>query len=400
MKRVIDTENIPVKMWLENVEPNCMEQIKNLANLPFAYKHVAIMPDSHMGYGMPIGGVLATQGVVIPNAVGVDIGCGMCAVQTSLKEISTEQIKKIFGGSKEHKGGIRSAVPVGFSHHSKKQDEIFMPNIDVRTCYTTKDDYPIIHQEYTSALKQIGTLGGGNHFIEIQKGSDGYIWLMIHSGSRNLGYKVAKHYNNVAKALNEKWYTSVPIKTELAFLPMDTKEYHNYMREMNYCLEFALANRQLMMSRIKEIVKSVTACTFESEINIHHNYATLEHHFGKNVMVHRKGATSAKEGELGIIPGSQGTKSYIVKGKGNTDSFTSCSHGAGRKMGRKQAQRELNLEEEQKKLEAQGILHSIRGVKQLDEASGAYKDIQVVMANQSDLVEILVELTPLGVIKG
>jgi len=226
---------------------------------------------------------------------------------------------------------------------------------------------------------------------------------MIHSGSRNLGFKVAKHYNKVAQDLNEKWYSNVPeFKGEdgLAFLPLDTQEGKDYLMEMNYCVDFALANRKLMMDRVtlaisKELDHNVV---FQPMINIAHNYAMMENHFGQNVMVHRKGATLARVGTVGIIPGSQGTKSYIVTGKGNKESFESCSHGAGRKMGRNVARKTLNLEEEQKKLE--GIVHSIRSVKDLDEASGAYKDISVVMKNQKDLVDVLVELTPLGVIKG
>ena len=392
--KVISTENLPIKLWLENIEDGALAQAKNLANLPFAFKHIAIMPDSHQGYGMPIGGVLATKGVVIPNAVGVDIGCGMCAVRTSLKSISQHQIKILFGGSKDYHGGIRSIVPVGFSHHGKRQDANLLP-------------YPklgkITYQESGSALKQIGTLGGGNHFIEIQKGSDGYIWIMIHSGSRNLGYKVARHYNDIAKKLNEKWYTSIPKKSDLAFLPIDSREGQDYLTEMNYCVEFALANRKLIMDRAIETFKEVffaTDITFEPMINIAHNYATMEHHFGSNVMVHRKGATSAREGQIGIIPGSQGTKSYIVKGLGNPESFNSCSHGAGRTMSRTGAIKNLNLEDEIRKMDEQGIVHGIRHAKDLDESSGAYKNIQTVMSNQSDLVEIVVELTPLGVIKG
>ena len=386
-------------MWLEDIEENALVQIKNLANLPFAFKHIAIMPDSHCGYGMPIGGVLATKGVIIPNAVGVDIGCGMCAVKTSLTELDTETLKKIMGE-------IRKAVPVGFNHHKEKQDEKLMPMVeegDGSNSTTKKFGWAgnkIITEQYQSALKQIGTLGGGNHFIEIQKGSDGYIWIMIHSGSRNLGKQVADHYNKIAKELNSKWHSSVPKEWDLAFLPVDSEEGQAYIREMNYCVEFALANRKLMMNRICEIFNGEANCTFEPMINIAHNYAKLENHFGENVWVHRKGATLATQDTIGIIPGSQGTKSYIVKGKGNPESFMSCSHGAGRKMGRNESQKTLNLEEEIKKLDDQGILHAIRGVKDLDEASGAYKRIDEVMRNQKDLVELLVELTPLGVIKG
>ncbi len=379
--KVINTEKLPVKMWLEDIEDGALAQIRNLANLPFAFKHIAIMPDSHQGYGMPIGGVLATKGYVIPNAVGVDIGCGMCAVKTSLTEIDREELKKIMGE-------IRKVVPVGFNKHKEKQDDAFVPKID--------SAMRVVLQEHENSLTQVGTLGGGNHFIEIQKGNDGHIWLMIHSGSRNFGLKIAEYYNKLAMEFNEKWFSSIPKDQELAFLPLDSKEGDEYLREMNYAVSFALANRKLMMDRILEIFN----VEHEPMINIAHNYATMEHHFGSDVLIHRKGATLAREGTIGIIPGSQGTKSYIVKGKGNTESFESCSHGAGRKMGRNQAIKNLNLEDEIRKMDEQGIIHGMRNAKDLDEAAGAYKDIDVVMENQKDLVEILVELTPLAVIKG
>lgn len=375
---------IPVKMWLNDVEDGALEQLNNLSTLPFAFKHIAVMPDCHQGYGMPIGGVLAAKNVVIPNAVGVDIGCGMCAVKTSLTSIDTDTLKTFMGL-------IRNTVPLGFEHHKEKQDESLVPKLE---------DQLICGRQYQSALKQVGTLGGGNHFIEIQNGSDGHIWIMIHSGSRNLGKQVADHYNKVAEDINEKYYSVVPKKYELAFLPIDTKEFHSYMDEMNYCVEFALCNRKLMMSRILCSLSSLTGAESEQLINIAHNYARFENHFGENVIVHRKGATSAREGEIGIIPGSQGTSSYIVRGRGNKESFESCSHGAGRKMGRKQAERTLVLEDEQKLLNDRGILHSIRNKSDLDEATGAYKNIDVVMSNQTDLVDIVVKLEPLGVIKG
>jgi len=391
--KIFEGQTVPIKSWCNNPEEGAVNQARNLAKLPFIFKHVALMPDTHQGYGMPIGGVIATKGVIIPNAVGVDIGCGMCAVKTSLKEITSEQIKKIFGGSKDYHGGIRSCVPIGFSHHSKNQDVRYMPTLNSFT-------EGIVAQQYNSALKQIGTLGGGNHFIEIQKGSDGFIWIMIHSGSRNLGYKVAKHYNEIAIKLNEKYFSKVEKSWELAFLPMDTQEAKNYLNEMQYCVDFALANRKLMMFRIKDIFSGYSDCTFEEEINIAHNYAKWENHFGQNVIVHRKGATLARENTVGIIPGSQGTSSYIVKGKGNPESFNSCSHGAGRNMSRTKARKTLNLEEEIKKMNDKGIIHGIRTQKELDESASAYKDIDVVMKEQEDLVEILVKLEPLGVIKG
>lgn len=401
-------EKVVIKSWCNNPEESALQQARNLANLPFVFKQVCLMPDTHSGYGMPIGGVIATEGVVIPNAVGVDIGCGMLAVKTSLTEITTEQLKQIMSK-------IREKVPVGFNHQKEKQDANLMPRIkDYLGLTEFEIDYPVISKEYYSALKQLGTLGGGNHFIEIQKGSDGYIWFMIHSGSRNLGKQVADYYNGLAKELNGKWYSQVPKEWDLAFLPIETEEAKLYLREMNYCLEFALANRKLMAQRIKDSFLDVltgytdkvtgklypTFITFDKEINIHHNYAQYENHFGKNVIVHRKGATSAREGEIGIVPGSQGTSSYIVKGLGNKESFMSCSHGAGRCLSRKAAREGLDLKSEIMRLEIKGIIHSIRNKEDLDESSGAYKDIDLVMEEQKDLVETLVKLEPLAVIKG
>jgi tRNA-splicing ligase RtcB (3'-phosphate/5'-hydroxy nucleic acid ligase) len=382
----ITTEKIPILSWANELEGGALTQAKNLANLPFAKKHIALMPDCHQGYGMPIGGVLATENVIIPNAVGVDIGCGMCAVKTSLKEIDTETLKKIMGE-------IRKVIPLGFNKHKQEQDENLMPEDNYWL-----DTATVVHKEFDNALKSIGTLGGGNHFIEVQKGNDDYIWIMIHSGSRNLGKQVADYYNKLAIQLNEKWHNVVPKEWELAFLPVDSQEGQGYIKEMNYCIDFALANRKLMIDRIKEVMEGLGEVGFNTIINIAHNYASLENHLGKNLWIHRKGATLATEDTIGIIPGSQGTSSYIVKGKGNPASFNSCSHGAGRKMGRKQAQKELNYEEEIKKMG--NVIHGMRSVKDLDEAPGSYKDISEVMKNQEDLVNILVELKPLAVIKG
>jgi len=400
MERVINTENIPIKMWLDDVDDKTLNQTKNLANLPFAFKHIALMPDAHCGYGMPIGGVLATKNVIIPNAVGVDIGCGMCAIQLPLQNIKYEILKKILKK-------IRQRIPTGFKHHEKPQNPNLIPETDLYGL--SSGFYNVVSSEYNSPLRQIGTLGGGNHFIEIQKGSDGYIWIMIHSGSRNLGYQVARYYNEIAKLLNAKWHSSVPSNYQLSFLPLQSIEGISYQAEMQYCIDFAFCNRKLMMQRIiecfKEVIHKIDDIQVEypttnSMINIAHNYAALENHFGTNVMVHRKGATLAREGTIGIIPGSQGSKSYIVKGKGSPESFHSCSHGAGRKMSRTRAKKELSLEEEQRKLDNKGILHSVRGKSNLDEAPGAYKDISVVIENQKDLIDIVVELEPLAVVKG
>ena len=406
--KVITTETKPIKMWLNEIEDGALQQAKNLANLPFIHKHIALMPDCHRGFGMPIGGVMATEGVIIPNAVGVDIGCGLCAVKTSLTEIDTETLKRIV---KE----IKKVVPVGFNKHNKTQDYNLMPLCETALDYKDAQDTlfcsynQVVSSEFENALKSIGTLGGGNHFIEIQKGDDGHIWIMIHSGSRNLGLKVANYYNDVAKKLNAKYYSSVPVEHDLAFLPVDSEEGQAYISEMKYCVDYALVNRKLMMERVCNVFDRFHADglffhnigdRYNDQIDIPHNYARLENHYGKNVWVHRKGATSAKKGEIGIIPGSQGTKSYIVEGLGNKLSFNSCSHGAGRVFGRKQAIEELDLKKEQAILNKQNIIHSLESVEDLDEATSCYKDISEVMENQKELTKILVELTPLAVIKG
>jgi tRNA-splicing ligase RtcB len=391
VQQIITTENIPIKLWLDDIEEGALDQARNLANLPFVFRHIAVMPDAHFGYGMPIGGVMATEDVIIPNAVGVDIGCGMCALQTSLTGISSEQLKAIVTRIRKH-------IPLGFKRHRKGQDPARMPKVGLGF---PMEELNILPREYNSALTQLGTLGGGNHFIEIQQGSDGRIWIMVHSGSRNLGYRVAQFYNRLAVDLNTRHGPAIPKKWQLAFLPLSSEPGRQYQAEMQFCVDFALANRKLMMDRIKDVfMEVVSPVSFSAFINIAHNYAAREKHFHKDVIVHRKGATSAGEGELGIIPGSQGAPSYIVKGKGNRESFRSCSHGAGRKMGRKEAQRKLDLEKEVQRLDEQGILHSIRGRKDLDEAAGAYKDIDQVIENQLDLVEVVVSLRPLAVVKG
>lgn len=382
-----------IKSYCNDLEEGAIEQALNCARLPFTFRHIVVLPDGHQGYGIPIGGVVATEGVIIPNGVGKDIGCGMRAVRTNIKidELSKDNLKKIMGE-------IRKVIPIGFGkNHPKPQDNKYMPDSNSQILVDG-----IVEKEYEKACKSVGSLGAGNHFLEIQKGNDGYIWIMVHSGSRNLGSKIADHYDKLAKELNAKWHSSVSEKWQLAFLPVDSSEGKAYIKEMNYALDFAECNRSLMMRRIKDVFQSlaVKRVTFEDDIDVHHNYASLENHFGKNVWVHRKGATSAKNGQLGIIPGDQGSKSYIVSGKGNKESFMSCSHGAGRAMSRTDAKEKLDLETEIKKLDSKGIIHGMRTVEDLDEASGAYKDISIVMKEQENLVSVDVELEAIGVIKG
>ena len=382
---------VTVKNWATNLDDHANQEVENLCQLPFIHHHIALMPDAHGGKGMPIGGVLATKGVVVPNAVGVDIGCGMCAVKTNIQvtELTAENLRKGI------LRGIRKRIPLGREHHKQRQEEKYMPQgFDI-------DSMIVVKRQIISAQKQIGTLGGGNHFIELQKDESGNMWIMIHSGSRNLGKQVGEYYNEKAIALNRRWYSSVSPELNLPFLPVKTEEFRQYWAEMEYCVAFALANRSLMMERIQESIMDVLPETqFEPMINIPHNYAAWEEHFGEHCIVHRKGATLATVGLTGIIPGSQGTCSYITEGLGNPKSFNSCSHGAGRRLSRTQARNELSLEEEVARLEKMGIVHAVRYKEDLDEATGAYKNIDEVMEAQKDLVKIKTKLVPIAVIKG
>lgn len=386
--RVVTGNRVPLKMWLEDIEDSAMAQACDLAMLPFAFHHVALMPDAHTGLGMPIGGVLATKGVVIPNAVGVDIGCGMCAIQTNI-DINVLDRRELISIAND----IRNVIPFGFDHHKTPMPEELMPQgYDM-------DTMPQVKNLYLSARHQLGTLGGGNHFIELQKDVDNKLWIMIHSGSRNFGKEIADRYGKKAKQLCEMFYSEVT--PGLEFLPIQMPEAKEYWNSMNYCVDFALANRQLMMTRICEILeKHIPGIEFEPMINIAHNYAAWEHHFGQDVIVHRKGATRARKGEMGIIPGSMGTSSFIVEGLGNPESFESCSHGAGRVLGRKAACEKLNLKDQQHIMDSQNIVHFMKEQRQLDEAPGAYKNIKTVMNNQVDLVRPLHQLWPIMVLKG
>jgi tRNA-splicing ligase RtcB len=391
---------IPIKSWCENVEEGAIEQASNLANLPFAFHHVALMPDCHSGYGMPIGGVLATNGVVIPNAVGVDIGCGMGFFETNVlaEEVAThpDNILQKFVGK------IKRFVPVGFNHHREPQQW---------AGFMDAPNTPPVRQELDSAQFQLGTLGGGNHFIELQESDDGKLCLMVHSGSRNFGYKIANYYNKLAQKLCALWYSDIPkFKGDdgLAFLPMETQEGKDYMKSMEFALAFARENRKRMMTvamhELTHIIKQAMGVDVDVKktVNIHHNFAAWEHHFGKNVIVHRKGATQAKKDQFGIIPGSMGTSSYIVRGLGSKDSFESCSHGAGRVMARGQANRTLTIDDVN---EVMGdIVFEIgkdrKGRPDLSEAPQAYKDIDEVIESEKDLVEVVIKLRPLAVVKG
>ena len=408
---VINEENsrVPVKVWLESredIDKECFNQAMNLSRLPFVHKWVSLMPDTHAGYGMPIGGVLATKGVIIPNAVGVDIGCGMSFAATNIR---LEDIKDVTTGSgpllKLIVGEIMRAVPVGFDHHADKQ-----PSEVIDRALADPDAYlnqPTLADSLEDGYYQVGTLGGGNHFIEIQVDDEGFIGLMLHSGSRHFGLTVCKHFGRLARELNEKWHSAVPSEWQLSFLPADAQEGVDYISWMNLAMDFAAENRERMMTVVKDIfLRRVYDFTrlqteFSTEINCHHNYAALEHHYDANVWVHRKGATRARAGELAVIPGAMGSYSYVVEGLGNPESFCTSSHGAGRAYSRKGAMEKFSVQSVMDDLNAQGVVlgkHNKQDV--AEESRFAYKDIDTVMASQTDCVRPVKRLKTVAVIKG
>lgn len=408
---VISNENtkIPMKLWLPQgamPEESCMEQAYHLANLPFLHKWVSLMPDMHTGMGMPIGSVIASEGVVIPNAVGVDIGCGMGFVCTNIRLDEIRDIPTPNGSLIQGiVGDILRNIPVGFNHHKQPQASLCLDKA-MRELERYGDNAELL-PEIEDGYFQIGTLGGGNHFIELQEDDEGYIGIMLHSGSRHLGNEICSYFNRKAKELNEKWHSSVPAEYRLPFLPMDTQEGSQYLNWMNLALDFAYENRSQMLAAVKAIfekwIGKYTDFTIEygEEINCHHNYAAMEHHYGKNVLVHRKGATRAREGEIALIPGAMGSYSYVVRGKGNPESFCSSSHGAGRRYSRTGAMQAFSCEEVMADLREQGVVLGKHNRKDVAEESRfAYKDIDEVMANQLDLVEPVKRLKSIGVVKG
>ncbi len=381
---------VPIYAWLpiEKIEPDAFKQAKNLANLPFAFHHVAIMPDTHVGFGMPIGAILATKGVVIPNAVGVDIGCGMRALKTNL---SKDQVKRRLD---DLLYAILNAVPTGFEWY---------PSAQKHKIFSSVPDIQVVKKALKRAKKQLGTLGSGNHFIEIQYDTDGLVWVMLHSGSRNLGKRIADFYYRKARefTLASKYAPGYP-SLELAFLPLDSQLGQEYWEAMEFAMAYAKANRETMMNTIKSVFHRLfPGVDFKLEIDVHHNYASIEKHFGETVVVHRKGATYAGKGSWGIIPGSMGTKSYIVKGKGAKKSFMSCSHGAGRVMGRKEALRKIPKDKVLADMERLGIKIAKKKLYDIAEESRfVYKDIDEVIRYQRDLVDVAYVLYPMGVVKG
>lgn len=373
---------IPIISWADEIDEKSLVQAKDLTELSFAYHHVALMPDVHTGYGMPIGGVLATENAIIPYAVGVDIGCGVKVIKTSLSapDLPKDRLRTVLNQ-------IQRNVPTGFEHHKKPQESKVLKKVP---------ESEIIRREFESAKRQIGTLGGGNHFIEIQKDQNGGIWAMVHCGSRNLGKKVADFYHKKALEFDRENGLKV-INSELAWLPFGSGLGREYFEVMSFCLNFAHENREKIMDVVKDVLGNKT----EFEDNIHHNYASVETHFGKEVVVHRKGAIQAKKDQNVVIPGSMGTRSYVGRGLGEPNSFESCAHGAGRAMGRKEAKRKITVQQVIEEMASKDIeFFKVKKHDVAEEASAAYKDIDKVMEAQKDLVEVTDILEPLGVVKG
>lgn len=390
----IKGKTVPIKIWsrLETVESAALDQLKNIAALPWVAHHVAVMPDVHLGKGATVGSVIAMKEALSPSAVGVDIGCGMAAVRTSLRaEHLPDSLVAL-------RSTIEASIPVGFASHENAgwRD---LSSVVVRSVHVLMDDFlnltPKVADLSGKASRQIGTLGGGNHFIELCVDAEDNVWLMLHSGSRNIGKSIAEVHVKIAKTLDHNARLPDP---DLAAFLIGSSEMVAYRHDLKWAQDYAWVNRLAMLEIYQGILSSTWPdIRFHAPINCHHNYATVEEHFGKELFITRKGAISAAQGELGIIPGSMGTASYIVRGLGNPESFCSASHGAGRRMSRGAAKRHFTLED--LATQTKGVeCRKDSGV--LDEIPGAYKDIDDVMADQDDLVEIVTRLKQVMCVKG
>ena len=398
MKQVIQDEGArPIKIWTDDVEASALTQLKNLSRLPFISSNgVACMPDVHAGIGSTVGTVIATERAVIPAAVGVDIGCGMNAVRLSLKASDLpDNLKPL-------RDAIESKIPLGAGGRLQKEEDLNerykrLPSTEFYLC---EDLNAIVKGNYwEKAGSQLGTLGSGNHFIEVCIDENQDVWIMLHSGSRGIGNMIGTHYIAKAKRQMEKFFISLP-DDDLAYFPEDTEDFNNYMNAVGWAQNYALENRRLMMEKVIEVMRKELPVEFtitQEAINCHHNYVEKENHFGRNMWVTRKGAIRARSGDLGIIPGSMGQRSYIVRGKGDLQSYCSCSHGAGRVMSRAEAKRRFSIAD---------LITQTEGVEcrkdeaVIDEIPASYKDIDQVMANQTDLVEVVHQLKQVLCVKG
>ena len=396
IKTVITKGKVPVKIYTDDVEHEAYQQLLNISHLPFIHHHVAAMPDVHFGKGATVGSVIPCKGAIIPAAVGVDIGCGMNALRLSIKA------KDLPDNLRAVRSAIEEAIPVGFDRH--KTDKARASTVRALSVGIDEilEKHPkilkMMKKPYQTWVRQLGTLGGGNHFIELCLDENDDVWIMLHSGSRGIGNMIGQYFIRMAQKDMERHIHNLPHK-DLAYFSEGAEHFNDYVTAVHWAQDYAMENRREMMRLIVEALKKALpkfGVTKEA-INCHHNYVSMENHFGENVFITRKGAIRAGEGDLGIIPGSMGAKSFIVSGKGNPESFCSCSHGAGRKMSRSKAKREFSKEDLE--FQTQGIeCRKDTGV--IDEIPGAYKDIDVVMDHQHDLVDVVHTLRQVVCVKG
>ena len=396
VQQVLLDQRVPVKIWTQNVDERSKEQLANIAGMPFIHHHVAAMPDVHLGMGATIGSVIATHKAIIPAAVGVDLGCGMIAARLSItaNDLDEKSLKKVFDQ-------ITRDVPVGRGQHDDKRVLVAAAKPFEAGLKSLTDRHPELLKTFGKFSKwtnQMGTLGGGNHFIEVCLDEADQVWVMLHSGSRGIGNAIADHFIKLARKDMERWMIQLPDR-DLAYFPEGTEHFSDYVEAVHWAQEYALQNRQSMLELVlSALARHLPLFEVTTEVvNCHHNYIAKEHHYGADVWVTRKGAIRARIGDIGIVPGSMGARSYIVAGKGNPDSFNSSAHGAGRRMSRTAAEKcftEADLAEQT----AGVICRKDKGV--LDEIPGAYKDIDQVMADQNDLTEILHSLKQVVCVKG
>ena len=382
---------VPIKSWAGELDPRTLEQATNVSNLPFAIDHVALMPDGHAGYGMPIGGVLFADKAIVPYAIGVDIGCGVALVETDLtvEDLPSADLDAVLAD-------IDRGVPTGFNTLKTPVDREFaLESMGVAKPESVKDVW------FDRALSQLGTLGGGNHFLELQRDEAGTVFVMLHSGSRSLGKTICDEYHKRALAQNRAWASALP-HDELAFLPVGTDDFAGYWSAMEFALRFAEVNRSRMLDVVERSFEHLTRIgRFDRLVDVHHNYAAWENHAGRNGIVHRKGAVRARAGEVVLIPGSMGTASYVGEGLGNAESFETCQHGAGRALSRSAARKSKTSREVYDEMALIGVtLRSSDPKGVAEEAAFAYKDIESVRAASASLVRPTKRLTPLGVVKG
>lgn len=396
IKKIITKGRVPVKIYTEDIEHEAYQQLQNITTLPFIHSHVAAMPDVHYGKGATVGSVIPCKGAIIPAAVGVDIGCGMNALRLSIK---AEDLPDSLRGVRS---AIEATIPVGFDmHKADKARASTLRPLSVGLDKLLERHPKLLHMQkkpFQTWVRQLGTLGGGNHFIEICLDEHDDVWIMLHSGSRGIGNKIGEYFIRLAQKDMQRHLHNLPDK-DLAYFTEGVEHFDDYVAAVHWAQDYAMENRREMMRLIMDALKQKLprfGITKEA-INCHHNYVSVEEHFGERVYITRKGAIRAGEGELGIIPGSMGAKSYIVRGKGNEQSFCSCSHGAGRRMSRGKAKRHFS--ERDIEAQTQGVeCRKDKGV--LDEIPGAYKDIDQVMENQSDLVDVVHTLRQVVCVKG